>query len=155
MYKLKTKETSNSVIEFIENIEHPKKREEAYQLLDLFTETTGMQAKMWGPSIIGFGSYHYKYSTGHEGDAPLMGFSPRKAKHSLYIDISDSDREELLGKMGKYKSSKACVYVNKLDDIDMEILRELIRRSVKSFKSSQLGFELTINSETIEVGIED
>ncbi|GMR69220.1 hypothetical protein BAC7755_58930 [Bacillus sp. MN7755] len=92
MYKLKTKETTNSVIEFIESVENLKKRENAYQLLDIFTETTGYTAKMWGPSIIGFGTYHYKYASGHEVDAPLVGFSPRKAKISLYFAAGDPKR---------------------------------------------------------------
>ncbi len=96
MYELKTKENDASVIEFIENLENQKKREDAYKLLDFFTETTGYQAKMWGPSIIGFGAYHYKYDSGHEGDAPLVGFSPRKAKISLYFATGDAKREELL-----------------------------------------------------------
>lgn len=96
MYELKTKETDNSVIEFIENIGSVKKREDAYKLWDIFMETTGYEAKMWGPSIIGFGSYHYKYKTGHEGNAPLVGFSPRKAKISLYFAPGDTKREELL-----------------------------------------------------------
>jgi hypothetical protein len=85
MYELKTKENDSSVLEFIESVDNPKKKEDAYKLLDIFTETTGYPAKMWGPSIIGFGSYHYKYATGHEGDPPLVGFSPRKAKISLYF----------------------------------------------------------------------
>jgi len=130
MYEQKTKETENSVIEFIDNVDHPKKREDAYKLLDIFAEVTGYPAKMWGPSIIGFGSYHYKYATGHEGDAPLAGFSPRKAKISLYFAPGDSRREELLPKLGKYTAGKACVYVNKLDDIDIEVLKRLIRQSV-------------------------
>lgn len=80
MYELKTKETDASVIEFIESVDHPKKREDAYRLLDIFTEVSGYEAKMWGPSIIGFGHYHYKYQTGHEGDAPLVGFSLARQK---------------------------------------------------------------------------
>lgn len=128
-YEPKTKETDNSVIEFIDNIDSLKKREDAFKLLDIFTETTGYPAKMWGPSIIGFGSYHYKYATGHEGDAPLAGFSPRKAKISLYFDAG-SEREELLKRFGKHTSAKACVYINKLDDIDVEVLKELIQQSV-------------------------
>ncbi len=88
MYELKTKETDENVIEFIEKVESQKKREDAYRLLQLFTEATGFEAKMWGPSIIGFGAYHYVYKTGHEGDAPLVGFSPRKAKISLYFALS-------------------------------------------------------------------
>ena len=130
MYELKTKETDNSVIEFIESVGHPKKREDGYRLLDLFTETTGYEAKMWGPSIIGFGSYHYKYATGHEGDAPLVGFSPKKAKISLYLAQGEPEREEALARLGKHKTGKACVYVNKLEDIDLEVLKELIDQSV-------------------------
>ncbi|WP_010195196.1 DUF1801 domain-containing protein [Bacillus sp. m3-13] len=129
-YELKTKETDNSVIEFIETVESPKKREDAYRLLEIFTETTGYEAKMWGPSIIGFGSYHYKYPTGHEGDFMLVGFSPRKAKISLYFATGDSKREELLQKFGKYTTGKACVYINKVADIDVEVLKDLIRQSV-------------------------
>jgi hypothetical protein len=130
MYELKTKETENSVIEFIEKVDNLKKREDAYKLLDLFKETTGYPAKMWGPSIIGFGSYHYKYATGHEGDAPLVGFSPRKAKISLYFATGDPEREELLQRFGKHTSGKACVYINKVADIDIEVLKELINQSI-------------------------
>lgn len=130
MYEQKTKENENSVYEFIENIEHPRKREDAYKLLEIYEETTGSPAKMWGTSIIGFGSYHYVYPTGHEGDAPYVGFSPRKAKISLYLMLSEDDREQLLSKLGKHTTGKACVYINKLDDIDLEVLKQLIQRSV-------------------------
>jgi hypothetical protein len=130
MYELKTKETDNSVIEFIEQIDNTKKREDAYRLLDIFTETTGFEAKMWGPSIIGFGSYHYKYESGHEGVAPLAGFSPRKAKISLYFEQGEPKREELLKQFGKHTTGKACVYVNKLADIDVDVLKTLIKESV-------------------------
>ncbi|WP_349729508.1 DUF1801 domain-containing protein [Peribacillus frigoritolerans] len=131
MYKQKTKETDSSVIEFIENVENPKKREDAYELLDVFTKTTGYEAKMWGPSIIGFGIYHYKYESGHEGEAPLVGFSPRKAKISLYFTPGDKKREELLQAFGKHTSGKGCVYINKVADIDIYVLKELINQSVK------------------------
>jgi hypothetical protein len=130
MYELKTKETDRSVIEFIENVENPKKREDAYKLLDLFTETSGYEAKMWGPSIIGFGSYHYKYDSGHEGNAPLVGFSPRKAKISLYFATGDTEREKLLASFGKHTTGKACVYINKITDIDVEVLKKLIQQSI-------------------------
>ena len=86
MYELKTKETDNSVIEFIENVDSPKKREDAYRLLDIFTETTGFQAKMWGPSIIGFGSYHYKYASGHEGDCAASWFFTTKSKNQFIFN---------------------------------------------------------------------
>ncbi|WP_068985531.1 DUF1801 domain-containing protein [Lysinibacillus xylanilyticus] len=130
MYELKTKETDDSVIEFIENVDHPKKREDAYRLVDIFTEVTGHEAKMWGPSIIGFGGYHYKYESGHEGDAPLVGFSPRKAKISLYFAPGDNERDQLLQEFGKHTTGKACVYINKLADVDEEVLKSLIKQSV-------------------------
>ncbi|QCR32980.1 DUF1801 domain-containing protein [Lysinibacillus sp. SGAir0095] len=130
-YEQKTKETDQSVIEFIEAVESPKKREDAYKLLKIFEETSGFEAKMWGPSIIGFGSYHYKYESGHEGDAPLVGFSPRKAKISLYFATGDSQRQEILERFGKHTTGKACVYINKFADVDEEVLKELIMQSIK------------------------
>ncbi|QVY61857.1 DUF1801 domain-containing protein [Cytobacillus gottheilii] len=134
MYELKTKETDHSVIEFIESVESEKKKQDAYELLDIFTETTGYEAKMWGTSIIGFGSYHYKYATGHEGDAALVGFSPRKAKISLYFAPGETERDELLKKFGKHTTGKACVYINKLNDVDREVLKELIVASIKCLR---------------------
>lgn len=130
-YEPKMKETDNSVIEFIENVDSPKKREDAYKLLEIFSEVSGYEAKMWGPSIIGFGSYHYKYASGHEGDAPLVGFSPRKAKISLYIATGDAECDAILERFGKHTSGKACVYINKVADIDMEVLKELINRCIR------------------------
>ncbi|MFZ0370862.1 MAG: DUF1801 domain-containing protein [Halobacillus sp.] len=135
MYELKTKENDESVLAFIETVEKPKKREDAYRLLDIFIETTGHEAKMWGSSIIGFGSYHYKYASGHEGDAPLVGFSPRKAKISLYFSPGETRREELLKKFGKHTTGKACVYINNVEDINEEVLKELIRASINHLQS--------------------
>ena len=134
MYEPKTKETESNVIEFIEKVENPKKRQDAYDLLDIFTETTGLKAKMWGTSIIGFGSYHYKYASGHEGEAALVGFSPRKAKISLYFQVGDTKREELLKNFGKYTSGKGCVYINKVEDISVDALKELIKHTVAFLK---------------------
>ena len=136
MYELITKETDNNVIEFIENVENDKRRQDAFRLLDIFTETSGFKAKMWGPSIIGFGSYHYKYATGHEGDAPLVGFSPRKAKMTFYFSTGDTKREELLKDFGKHTSGKACVYINKIEDISIDVLKELIIQSIKFLKET-------------------
>lgn len=130
MYEQKTKETDESVIEFIESVENPKKRQDAYRLLEIFEETSGYPAKMWGPSIIGFGSYHYVYASGHEGDAPLVGFSPRKAKTTLYFATGDDERIQLLEKLGKHTSGKGCVYINKTDDVDISVLKELITQSI-------------------------
>ncbi|ASV66860.1 MULTISPECIES: DUF1801 domain-containing protein [Cytobacillus] len=130
MYQLKTKETDEDVIMFIEKVDSVKKREDAYQLLDIFIEATGYQAKMWGTSIIGFGKYHYKYESGHAGEAPLVGFSPRKAKISLYLAACDPNRLNILNGFGKYTTGKSCVYINKVADIDIEILAQLINSSI-------------------------
>jgi len=130
-YEQKTKETDRSVAEFIESVDSASKRRDAYELLDIFAEETGCPAKMWGPSIVGFGSYHYKYESGHEGDAPLVGFSPRKAKISLYFAPGDTERETLLAAFGKHTAGKGCVYINKVTDIDVEVLRAMIRQSVR------------------------
>jgi Domain of unknown function (DU1801) len=136
MYEPKMKETDNSVIEFIESVENEKKKADAYQLLEIFEEVTGYDAKMWGPSIIGFGSYHYKYASGHEGDAPLVGFSPRKAKISLYLSYESEEREILLESFGKHSKSKACcIYVNKLADIDTNVLKDLIKHTVETYQN--------------------
>lgn len=133
MAEPKMKENENSVIEFIEDVGHEKKKADAYRLLEMFEEATGYDAKMWGPSIIGFGRYHYKYASGHEGDAPLAGFSPRKAKISLYLAYDSPERAVLLQKFGKHTTSKACIYVNKLADIDEEVLRDLIKLTLKEY----------------------
>ena len=115
MYEVKTKETDANVIEFIEAVESPKKREDAYRLLDIFTETTGFEAKMWGPSIIGFGSYHYVYQSGHEGDAPLVGFSPRKAKISLYFAPETPNGKRCLPNSGSIRPEKhACTLIKSM-----------------------------------------
>ena len=131
-YELKTKPTERSVIEFIEQVENVKKREDAFHLLDIFTETTGYEAKMWGPSIIGFGSYHYRYESEHEGDAAIVGFSPRKSNFSLYLFAQDPQCQVLLEKLGKHKVGKACIYINKLADIDVKVLKQIIQRSVQA-----------------------
>lgn len=135
MSEPKMKENDNSVIEFIENVENEKKKADAYQLLKIFEEVTGYEAKMWGPSIIGFGSYHYKYASGREGDAPLVAFSPRKAKISLYLAYESEEREKLLEEFGKYTKSKACIYVNKLADIDTNVLKDLIIYTVETYQN--------------------
>lgn len=137
MYELKTKETDHNVIEFIEKIENLKKREDAYTLLDIFTEATGYQAKLWGTSIIGFGSYHYKYKSGHEGDAPIVGFSPRKSKISLYLSPCEAGTQrELLKDFGKHTTGKSCVYINKVADIKVEVLNKLIKQSIHFIKET-------------------
>lgn len=131
MGELKTKETENSVTEFIEAIEGEQKKRDAYQLVKLFKAATGYEPKMWGPSMIGFGRYHYRYTSGHEGNAPLASFSPRKSKISLYLD---TEKEELLDKFGKHTKGKACVYINKVADIDVAVLKELVMHTVEKYQ---------------------
>ena len=134
MYELKTKVNDKSVMEFIDMVDNPNKREDAYRLLDIFSEATGMEAKMWGDSMIGYGSYHYKYASGHEGDTFFAGFSPRKAKLSLYLNLWDSQGEALLDELGKHTRGKSCVYVNKLSDINIYVLKKLITLSLQLAK---------------------
>lgn len=131
MAKNKTTETQNSVIDFINAVESEGKRNDAFELLKIIQEITGFEPKMWGPSIIGFGTYHYKYGSGHEGDAPLAGFSPRKAAMTVYFYLPEEKREALLSQLGKHTSSKACIYIKKLADIDIETLKEIILLSIK------------------------
>ena len=127
----KTTETQNSVTDFINAVENEAKKNDAFELLQILKETTGFEPKMWGPSIIGFGSYHYKYDSGHEGDAPLAGFSPRKTALTVYFYLPEEKRNELLSKLGKHTSSKACIYIKKLADIDIEILKMIILLSTE------------------------
>lgn len=134
MYQVKTKETEDSILAFINKIENSGRREDAFRLLDLFEKTTGLPAKMWGESLIGFGSYHYKYASGHEGDAAIVGFSPRKAKISLYLAAGFPEREPLLAKFGKHTTGVGCIYINKLADIQIDVLKEMIVRSIAFIK---------------------
>jgi hypothetical protein len=133
-YELKTKVTDKSVEKFLDALDNEQKRDDAYAILDMMAQASKEEAKMWGPSIIGFGRYHYKYDSGHEGDMPLIGFSPRKPAHTLYILNDFPEYDELMQKLGKYKTSKACLYIKKLADVDVKVLKELIKLSVKYTK---------------------
>jgi hypothetical protein len=125
----KTAPTAVSVADFIDAVENESRRADAKTLLALFKRITGEEAVMWGPSIIGFGTRHYKYESGREGDILLAGFSPRSANLVLYLHKDFDGAEKLLAKLGKHKTSMACLYVNKLADLDMAVLEELIARS--------------------------
>ncbi len=135
MAKNKTTQTESSVIDFINSVADETKRDDSYYLIQLMKTQTGFEPQMWGPSIIGFGSYHYKYNSGHEGDAPLLAFSPRKDAISLYLFQNFDEREELLQKFGKHKAGKGCIYVKKLADIDIEVLKVMMTRSVEYIKN--------------------
>lgn len=123
----KTVATDQDPKAFIHSVDHPTRRGDALVLLDLFAEVTGYQPTMWGPSIIGYGRYHYRYATGREGDFLATGFSPRKANLSIYIMPGYQDYSEILARLGKHKTGASCLYVNKLADIDLDVLREVIR----------------------------
>ncbi len=124
--KNKTNETEMNVQDFLNSfVISEQKKTDSLALIKVMREITDLEPKMWGPSIIGFGSYHYKYESGHEGDSPIIGFSPRKAALTLYIHSQTPKSLELLKRLGKFKISKSCIYINKLSDIDISILREL------------------------------
>lgn len=131
MAKTKTTYTGENVLDFIDAyVDKEQKKTDSIQLLELFQKWSGAEPKMWGPTIIGFGNYHYKYASGHEGDAPVLGFSPRKTAFSLYV-YSDTEKSNLLlADLGKFKMGKACIYVKKLSDIDISVLKELCLESI-------------------------
>ena len=129
MAKNKTTETDISVTDFVHALKGETKRTDSFRLIELIRNITKLEPKMWGKSIIGFGSYHYKYERGHEGDSPLVGFSPRAAALTLYIPAFEI-REPFLEKLGKHKTSKGCVYIAKLEDIDLAVLEQMIRKHI-------------------------
>lgn len=127
MSENKTKPTESSPSDFIATVEHKTRRADAETLLDLMSRITGWDAKMWGPAIIGFGQYHYKYDSGREGDFMRTGFSPRKQNMVVYIMPGYTNYDPILERLGKHKKGKSCLYINKLADVDLTVLEELIR----------------------------
>ncbi|MNK57839.1 hypothetical protein D3C87_769050 [compost metagenome] len=134
MAKNKTTENDLSVEDYINNIADEKRQKDVRELVKIFEETSGFPPKMWGEAIIGFGSYHYKYESGHEGDAPLAGLSNRVAQISLYVYQDIDDKENLLLQLGKVKMAKACIYLKKLEDINIDILKKIITNSIKTIQ---------------------
>lgn len=132
MAELKTKQTNEDVIEFINNFaNNEQKRQDSLELIKIMEEFTGYEPKMWGPTMIGFGMYHYKSDRSkQEGDWPLVGFSPRKAAISLYIYSGMPEHQHLLEDLGKFKMGKACIYVNKLSDINIEVMKRIMRTTI-------------------------
>jgi len=130
MAELKTQKTDASVEEFLNSVEDERKRRDSFALLEIMREETGYEPKMWGTSIVGFGDYHYTYASGREGDWFLTGFSPRKQNLTLYIMSGFEEYDELLDKLGKYSTGKSCLYVKRLDAVNQDALRELVRQSV-------------------------
>ncbi|MEX0997935.1 MAG: DUF1801 domain-containing protein [Flavobacteriaceae bacterium] len=130
MAKIKTKPTKVSVTDFINTVEQEQKRKDSFELVKLMKEISGEEPYMFGSSIVGFGSYHYKYNSGHEGDAPLIGFSPRKAAISLYVFTGMEEHKHLLDSLGKFKMGKACIYIKKLEDIDIVTLKKVMKQTI-------------------------
>lgn len=131
MAEMKTTVNDASVEEFLSRVEGEQKRRDSFEILKIMKRVTKKKPKMWGPAIIGFGSYHYKYESGREGDMPQIAFSPRKQNLTLYIGVGDDSDNPLLKKLGKYTTGKVCLYIKKLADVDRNVLQELIADSFK------------------------
>lgn len=136
---MKTVKNEGDVYAFIDKAEKEQTRDDCRELIALMQEITGEPPALWGPSIVGFGSYHYKYASGREGDFLLVGFSPRKQNLTLYIMGGFKRHDELMKKLGKYKTGKSCLYVKQLDDIDRTVLRSLIEESVAYMRSIDIN----------------
>ena len=132
MAKNKTTFTEIKVVDFIHSyVESDLKKADTFRLIELMSEWSGFEPKMWGPSIIGFGSYHYQYASGHEGDAPIIAFSPRKPALTLYVYSPTTESERVINDLGKFKITKGCIYVKKLSDIDLSVLEKLCKESIE------------------------
>ena len=134
MAEQKTKPTNQSVKEFLNKIPEPERRADCFAVAKIMEEITGEKPRMWGPSIVGFGSYHYKYASGREGDWPEMGFSPRKKDLTLYIMMGFEKHADLMEKLGKHSTSKSCLYIKRLSDVHIPTLKKLIKIGLKDLK---------------------
>jgi hypothetical protein len=134
MAELKTKPTNASVEKFLNQISDEARREDCFKIAKMMEEITGNEPKMWGPSIVGFGAYHYKYASGQEGDWPIAAFSPRKQDLTLYLLPGFTESGELMQKLGKHRTGKSCLYIKRLSDVHVPTLKKLIRESVKRMK---------------------
>ena len=137
MAKNKTTETENSVAGFLTTITDEKKRKDFSEIIELIKKQTGLESKMWGTAIVGFGSYHYKYESGREGDAPLAGISPRANSITFYLGSEFDKRDELLSKFGKHKIGGGCIHVQKLEDIDKTVLLKMVKNSIEHRKKER------------------
>ena len=136
MAQNKTQRNDGDVMAYLQSVKHKRRREDSLVMLELMQDITGEPAEMWGTSIVGFGSYHYRYASGREGDFMLTGFAPRKQALTLYIMGGHERHEALFARLGKYRTGSSCLYINKLDDVDMETLRELIAASVEYMRGA-------------------
>ena len=134
MAENKTKPAEVTAASYLAAIENDARRQDCETLAQLMTQATGYPPVMWGPSIVGFGSYHYRYESGREGDSCLTGFSSRKGDISLYLSSEFPGRDTLLSELGKHKMAKACLYIRKLSDVNLDVLEQLVRGSVAQVK---------------------
>jgi hypothetical protein len=139
MAELKTKQTNASVEKFLNQVPDEGRREDCFKIAKIMENITGEEPKMWGPSIVGFGSYHYKYASGREGDWPITAFSPRKKDLTIYIMPGLADYKDLTAKLGKYSNGKSCLYIKRLSDVHEPTLKKLIRESIKTMKKIAVG----------------
>ena len=139
MAELKTKRNKGNVEAFLNSVPDEKKRQDSFTILELMKQVTGAEPEMWGESIIGFGNYRYKYESGREGDWFLTGFSPRKQNLTLYIMSGFDEYDQLLSKLGKHTTGKSCLYIKKMDDVNVDVLKELVKMSVKHMEKSSAG----------------
>ncbi|HEX7705469.1 MAG TPA: DUF1801 domain-containing protein [Thermoanaerobaculia bacterium] len=139
MAEVKTKPTSGDVLRFIDGVQDEKRRADCLTLVDLMREIVGEEPVMWGPAIIGFGRYRYKYESGREGESMVAGFSPRKSDLTLYLMSGFEGKDELMAKLGKHKTGKSCLYLKRLSDVDAVVLRELVSRSVAQMAGQRIS----------------
>ncbi|MXY25114.1 MAG: DUF1801 domain-containing protein [Acidobacteria bacterium] len=140
MAELKTKKNKADVGAFLDAIENEKRRQDCRAVVDLMADATGEAPAMWGDSIIGFGSYHYQYATGREGDWMATGVSPRKQNLTVYIMTGFDRHDALMKRLGRYRTGRSCLYINKLEDVDLAVLRELVRESFAKVSKGQYGW---------------
>ncbi|MGB7876642.1 MAG: DUF1801 domain-containing protein [Anaerolineales bacterium] len=136
MTELKTKRNKGDVEAYLNSVPDERKRQDSFTIMELMKQITGEEPEMWGDSIVGFGSYHYKYESGREGDWFVTGFSPRKQNLTLYIMSGFDEYDKLLGKLGKHSIGKSCLYIKKIEDVDVDVLKELVQKSVDHMKKA-------------------
>lgn len=139
MAELKTRRNKGDVKAFLNSVPDERKRRDSFAILELMKQVTGLEPEMWGDSIVGFGNYHYRYASGREGDWFLTGFSPRAQSLTLYIMAGFDEYDGLLGRLGKHSTGKSCLYIKKLEEVDVEVLKELVRKSVEHMSQSNPG----------------
>ncbi|MBV9964030.1 MAG: DUF1801 domain-containing protein [Parafilimonas sp.] len=139
MAEIKTKQTDKNVVKFLDTISDETKRKDSFEIIELMQEVTGLPPKMWGTSIIGFGSYHYKYESGHEGDMCIIGFSPRKNNIAIYGMGGEERNKDLLAALGKHKTGKGCLYINKLSDVNADVLKNIFKASFEYLNKKYNG----------------